>query len=269
MLTAFYQTDDARALLIAPKALQAEFNVLHQLWQELIAIAERVTEPLSARVRLLWWRETVQLWSKGQDTHRHPLGAQLAAVLQRNPHILPAIVGLMDDAMHQLCIESCDNTQQWLQRQVMLRGALHQWWGILAGVEDAHQLALLKQLGGLWGAGVLLRHWQPWLMQRFAAMPRDVCGDAQAWRDRPHHAPVISAMQAARHTLVEQLLSHVVTLSLPSNALSSIHTIWYEWLSDDVSLLMRQQPIFLPAHGFGTVVRRWWRIIKRLFSQQR
>lgn len=73
--------------LFFPSALRPAAWVILAFYAEIMAIADKVTEPLAGAMRLAWWRERIADIYSGKPAPPHPLLQALAEVIQH--HALP------------------------------------------------------------------------------------------------------------------------------------------------------------------------------------
>jgi NADH dehydrogenase [ubiquinone] 1 alpha subcomplex assembly factor 6 len=81
-----HDRDRFQTALFAPAARREALFALYAFNYEIARVRERVREPTLGRIRLEWWRETIDLAYRGAPVRRHPVAEALVMVIRaQNP----------------------------------------------------------------------------------------------------------------------------------------------------------------------------------------
>lgn len=113
---------------------------------EIAKTAEVVSEPMLGRIRLQWWRESLDGIQAGSARH-HEVVTPLAALASDHPEILPELRTVIDAREADLENAPPDDEAALLRYLEDTAGALH---GLFGGILDVDP-DIAKQTGVAWG----------------------------------------------------------------------------------------------------------------------
>ena len=194
--------------LFAPAHRRPALVALLALNLELGRIRERVGEPMLGRVRLTWWRETVDGVFEGPP-RRHPVARALAEAVARHPISREVLEGMIDAREQEFAGREFPSFEALDRFASGTSGALQRACLAVLGVDDAPEAAAAADHVGTALALIdLVRGVPHHARAGRTCLPRDALAEAALGTDdlihpegRARLAPVVEAIVdgASRH----------------------------------------------------------------------
>lgn len=130
--------------LCAPESLRESWFALYGFFDEIGAIADKISEEMVGFVRYAWWRETLVRALAGEAQRGHPVAEALSQTARRFPLPQASLEGIID-LFEQAMAEKKPVGEEFLART---HGEL---FSLLAG-GSAQSQPMAAHLGTAWGA---------------------------------------------------------------------------------------------------------------------
>lgn len=145
------------AVVFAPAPRREALFALLAFNQEVARVSEAVSEPLLGRIRLQWWRETLDEIYAGRPARRHAVALPLAAAIRAHRLDRAAFDGLLDAREADLDPDPPADLAALERYATATDGALTALMLADAGVAPAPALEVARRVGTAWALVGTLR----------------------------------------------------------------------------------------------------------------